>query len=389
MLLFEPAQPILTTMKVRVNIETRTFIKLALVTLAFAIGVVAIIKARQPLILIGLSLFLALALNPPVNAIAKRLPGRSRVGATAIAYVLVLTFLGGITVMVAPPVIEQTARFARSTPAVIEDLSNQQYIVQNFIDRYELNEAYDNAVENAKNRAAGVAASMGNLIVDGAGSLLNGIVSLIIVVVLAFLMLIEGPSWMKLIWGLYKDQQLLERHRDVVYRMYRVVTGFVNGQMLIAGIAGLSTLVAIVILALMFDFQASLAVPLAVIVALTGFVPMIGATLGAILVSLVLLFNSVPATIIFVAFFIIYQQVENNFISPLVQSKVVDLSALMVLSAVLIGVSVFGIIGGIISIPIAGCIRVILVDYLEHAEGKREASKAKNSIKKIAKGITK
>lgn len=376
-------------MKVRVDIETKTFIKLALVTLAFAVGVFAVIKARQPLILIGLSLFLALALNPPVSAITKRLPGRSRIGATAIAYVLVLSFLGGLTVMVAPPVIEQTAKFARGVPAVIDEISSRQYIVQDFIDRYDLNEAYDNAVDNAKSRAAGFAASMGNWVVDGAGSLLNGIVSLLIVVVLAFLMLIEGPTWMRLIWGLYKDQQLLERHRKVVYQMYRVVTGFVNGQMLIALIAGLSTLVSIVILAMIFDFQPSIAVPLAVIVAITGFIPMIGATLGGILVSIVLLFNSLPATVIFLIFFIIYQQVENNFISPLIQSKIVDLSALMVLSAVLIGVSVFGLIGGIISIPIAGCIRVLLIDYLEHNEKRRQTGTIRGSVKKIAKKVAK
>ena len=375
-------------MKVNVNIETKTFVKLAFLTLAFAVGVLAVVKARQPLILIGLSLFLALALNPPVSAIAKKLPGRSRIGATAIAYVMVLTFLGGLTVLVAPPVIEQTANFARTVPSVIDDLSSRQVIVQDFIDRYDLNEAYDNAVENAKNRAAGFAASMGNLIVDGAGSILNGIVSLLIIVVLTFLMLIEGPAWLKLIWGLYNDQELLDRHRNIVHRMYRVVTGFVNGQMLVAAIAGASTLVAVVILALMFDFQPSLAVPLAVIVAITGFIPMIGSTLGAVLVSLVLLFNSVPATIIFLIFFVIYQQVENNFIAPVIQSKTVDLSALMVLSAVIIGVSVFGLIGGIISIPIAGCMRVLLVDYLEHAEKKRKASRLKSPIKNIIKKAT-
>ena len=376
-------------MKVRVSIDAKTFIKFALVILGFVAGVYLLVLARQPLMIILLSIFLALALNPPVSALARKMPGRSRVGATAVAYVAVLTLLGGITVLVAPPVIEQSAKFAETVPSLIDDVASNQILIQDFIDRYSLNDAYDTAVENAKNQASAVAADIGSIIVNSAGSVLSGIVTLFIIVVLAFLMLIEGPSWMKLIWGLYQDQALLERHRDIVHKIYRVVTGFVNGQIIVASIAGLSTLVAVLILSALFDFQANLAIPLAVIVAITGFIPMIGATLGAILVSLVLVLNSLPAMIIFVIFFVIYQQIENNFISPLVQSKTVDLSALMVLSAVLIGISVFGLIGGIISIPIAGSIKVLLVDYLEHAERQRNQSKIKNPLKTASKKLAK
>jgi len=372
-------------MKVNVDIGAKTFIKFGIVMLAFVVGVYLLILAKQPIMILGLSLFVALALNPPVSALAKRLPGRSRIGATAIAYLAVLAIISGVTILVAPPVIEQSTKFAETVPGLIEDVADQQVIVNDFVQRYSLTQQYNEAVDNAQDRASDVAANLGNVLVAGAGNLLNGIAILLIIVVLAFLMLIEGPTLMRSMWGLYQDPVLLDRHRELVHKMYRVVTGFVNGQMIVAGIAGVSTLVVILILSSLFDLPANLAIPLAVIVAITGFIPMVGATIGAILVLLVLALNSFTAAVVFAIFFLIYQQIENNLISPSIQSKTVDISALMVLSAILIGVSIFGLIGGIISIPIAGILKVILIDYLEHAKKKRSENRPKAVLKKAIK----
>jgi len=369
-------------MKVHVDIGFKTFVKFGIVMLAFVLGVYLLILAKQPIMILGLSLFVALALNPPVSALAKRLPGRSRIGATAIAYLAVLAIISGVTVLVAPPVIEQSTKFAETVPGLIEDVTDQQVIVNDFVARYGLTQQYNEAIDNAQSRASEVAADLGNVLVAGAGGLLNGVVILLIIVVLAFLMLIEGPTLMRSMWGLYQDPVLLDRHRELVSKMYKVVTGFVNGQLIVAGIAGVSTLVVILILSSLFDLPANLAIPLAVIVAITGFIPMVGATIGAILVLLVLALNSFTAAVVFGIFFVIYQQIENNLISPSVQSKTVDISALMVLSAILIGVSIFGLIGGIISIPIAGILKVILIDYLDHARKKRDEKRPKTVLKK-------
>ena len=92
---------------------------------------------------------------------------------------------------------------------------------------------------------------------------------------------------------------------------------------------------------------------------------MFGATIAGIIVSVLLMFNSVPAGIIFIIYFSLYQQLENNIISPRIQSKRIELSPLAILAAVTIGLYVFGIAGGIISIPIAGCIKVLVESYLE------------------------
>lgn len=371
-------------MKVRVDVDTKTFVRLGLVILGFVVAIYLVIQAQQPLTILGVALFLALALNPPVSYIAKRLPGRSRTGATALAYLLVVFFLGSLMFLVVPPVIEQSSKFASTVPQLIDDVSNQRHLIDDFVQRYNLQEQLDQSIENAKSQASAVANDIGKLLVNGATSVLNGALTVVIILVLSFLMLIEGPEWMGRVWGLYDDPKRLDRHRSIVYKMYRVVVGYVNGQLSVAMIAAVSAMIVIVLLSVFGLLPVNLALPLAAIIFLMDLIPMVGATIGAVIVTLVLLLNSTTAAIIFAAYFFIYQQVENNWISPSIQSKKVELSALSVLAAILIGVALFGFIGAIISIPIAGCIRVLMVDHLEHTAREREEKSSKHPIAKLA-----
>jgi len=375
-------------MKVKVDVETQTFVRLGLVIIGFALVIFLLIKAQTPLTIIAVSVFLALALNPPVSYIARKLPSRSRVGATAIAYLTVISLLGGALFLIIPPVVEQSFKFAVTVPQIIDNVSQQRSFLDDFVGKYGLEDQLDNSIESAKTQATAVADDIGKILVNGVTAVFNGALNLFLMLVLTFLMLIEGPMWFQRVWGLYRDPKRLERHRAIVQKMYRVVVGYVNGQLLVAAIASLATLVSIVLLSLVFELPANLALPLSAIVFMTSLIPMVGATIGAIVVTLVLLLNNVTAALIFLAYFIVYQQIENNFISPTVQSKKVELSALAVLTSIIIGISLFGLLGGIISIPIAGCIRVLLVDYLEHAEDMRkEKSDNKHPIAKIVDKI--
>lgn len=374
-------------MSLKIEVETKTFLRLAIVIFAFVLTAYLIMKAQYPLTIIGISVFLALALNPSVNFIAGKLPGRSRIAGTAISYVTVLSVIGFLLFLITPPFFEQSAKFATTLPSLIDTVTSQRFYVDDFVARFGLENQLDQSIEDAKLQAASIANDLGRMFVEGIATLFNGVLTLILVLVFTFLLLIEGPSWLEKIWGLYRDPKLLNRHRNVVSKMYRVVVGYVNGQMLVALIAATLTLCLILVLSLIFDLPANLAFPLASIIFITGLIPMVGATIGATLVTLLLLLNDVTAAIIFLVFIIVYQQIENNFISPVVQSKQVELSALAVLIAIAIGVSLFGFIGGIISIPIAGCIRVLLVDYLEHAEVARTQKRGGSSLSKLVEKI--
>lgn len=373
-------------MKVRIEIDTKTFVRFWLVVIGFAFAILAIYSARTALIILGVAFFLALALNAPVSLLARHLPGKSRIGGTAIAYVLVVAILAAFAFLVVPPIVQQTLKFADSLPGLVQGAQGQWQGLSQFIDRYHLQPQVDQAVSSIKGNATGWAADIGRNFVTGIGSVVGTITSLFLVLVLSFLMLVEGPVWLKRLWGIYNDHDRMERHRALIGRMYNVVTGYVTGQLTVSAIgAGASGLV-VFILSFFFNVPANLALPTIAIAFTLSLIPMFGATIGGILISLLLAFNDFGAAVVFIIFFIIYQQVENNFVSPTIQSKKVELSALAVLASVTVGLYMFGLAGGIISIPIAGCLKVLLDDYL--ARARRNRVESARPLAKLVKKLT-
>lgn len=376
-------------MRVKIDIDTKTFVRFLLVVTGFALAIFMITKLSTALTILGISAFLALALNPPVSAIAGRLPGHSRVLATALSYVFVLAVIGVFIYIALPPIIDQTSKFIGELPKYVQDLSNRQGVLADLINRYDLQEQINQLVKGAQEQASGLAQGVGSSVINGISSVLTGFVTLITVLVLTFLMLIEGPAWIERMWGLYQSQRKLVRHQKLAIKMYKVVTSYVNGQVLVASIAAAAGLS--VLLALVFFFPnvpIGAVIPLTGILFLTDLIPMVGATIGAVIVVVTLLFNDLGAAVAFTVYFIIYQQIENNFIQPLVQSRTVALSALSIFVAIIIGISLLGIVGGIVAIPIAGCLRVILIDYLEHRRPPKTAKEEKGLWRRMVAKAT-
>ena len=361
-------------MKVKIEIDTRTFVRFWLVVIGFAVVAIALYSAKTALIILSAAFFLALALNPPVNRLARVLPGKSRVAGTALAYIAVIAILGMFVFLVVPPIVQQTAKVAETIPTLVNGATNQYKGLNAFVDHYQLRPQVDSALESIKQSASYLAQTVGTNLVSVIGSFFFTVTSTILVLVLAFLMLIEGPVWMKRIWGVYNDQERMEYHRAIVQRMYSVVTGYVTGQLSVSAIAGSVAGLVVFVLSFIFNVPANFSLPAAAIVFVLSLIPMFGAMIGAILVSLVLVFNDLTAALVFLIFFIIYQQVEANFISPKIQSKRIDLSALAILGSVTIGIYLFGIAGGIISIPIAGSIKVLMEEYFKRAKRNRTNS---------------
>ncbi len=353
-------------MKTKIDIDTRTFVRFWLVVFGIGIAAVLLYKAQTALIIIGVSLFLALALNGPVALIAKKLPGKSRVAATAIAYFAVVLIIGAIVTLVVPSVIQQSAKVAQTIPAVVDSATHQWEGFRDFIEQYNLQSQLDTALMSVQDSASSWAGNVGKNIVSGIGSVFSGIAALILVLVLTFLMLIEGPQWLSRIWRLYKDQTKMKKHRRVAGRIYGVVSGYVVGQLTVSTIGATSAGVFVFILSFIFpEVDSNLAMPTAAVTFILSLIPMFGATIGGVIIALLLALNSIPAAIVYAIFFVVYQQIENNFISPHIQAKRIDLTALMVLGAVTIGLYMFGVVGGIIAIPIAGTVRILIEEFLE------------------------
>lgn len=373
-------------MKVRIEIDTQTFVRFWLVVIGFALAALVIYSARSGLTIIGTALFLALALNVPVSKLAAHLPGKSRGFSTAISYLLIITFIGGFIFLAVPPIVQQTAKFAQTVPTLVDDATRSWEGLDRAIDQYNLRPQVDDALNSLQENASKVASNAGNAIVNSLGSLLSIITATILVLVLSIFMLIEGPSWMKRLWSLYHDKAKMERHKTLVHKMHAVVSGYVIGQLTVSAIG--ATFAGLAVFAISFFFTevpANLAIPAAAITFILSLIPMFGATIGGIIIALLLGFNALGAAIAYIIYFIVYQQIENNFVSPTIQSKRLELSPLAILGSVTIGLYLFGIAGGIISIPIAGCIKVLFEEYRRNrdAQHKKEEKSLHKLVKKV------
>jgi predicted PurR-regulated permease PerM len=174
---------------------------------------------------------------------------------------------------------------------------------------------------------------------------------------MTFFMLLEGPLWVDRVFGLIPEHSQ-PRWRRVAHDIYRSVGGYVTGNLLISLIAGVGTTIVLLIMGVPF------AIALGLIVAILDLIPLAGATVAGIIVVVVAFLHSVPAGIIVLVFFIVYQQLENHFLQPVIYGRTVQLSPLAVLVSVLVGAELAGILGALAAIPVAGAIQVIIRDQL-------------------------
>lgn len=361
--------------KVKIEIDSSTFIRLFMVAAGFVGAIFILWRLTPSLMIVLVSFFLAMALNPPVSALARRLPGHSRVLATAVSYVAVLIVVGFFVYVAIPPLVRQTTNFVEALPSYIEQVSSQRGVVADVIARYNLGDDVSKFVEGARQQAGSIAQGVGGSVVTGVTTFLSGFITLVTILVLTFLTLVEGPRWLERLWSVYTDEHKLEHHKYLISRMYKVVTRYVSGQVFVASLAGASALLVLFAFTYFFAVPLTAVLPLAFLVFLTDLVPMIGAIVGATIVVFVLIFNDLGAALAFAAYFFIYQQIENNLIQPTVQARTIELSALTILVAALIGINLLGPVGGFLAIPAAGCIRVLVLDYLERRKQARPTRK--------------
>jgi predicted PurR-regulated permease PerM len=193
------------------------------------------------------------------------------------------------------------------------------------------------------------------------------VVATVTIVFMTFFMLLEGPRWIERFYELLPETSR-PRWRKVGYDIYRTVGGYVTGNLLISLIAGGLTTIVLLIMGVPY------AVALGLIVAILDLIPLAGATIAAILIGTVAFLHSIPAGIVVVLFFVVYQQVENHLLQPVIYGRTVQLSPLAVLISILIGAELAGIIGALGAIPVAGSIQVLILDWLEHRRGRAAAA---------------
>lgn len=352
------------------TITSKTFFKVLLLIIVTILLLAALRKAVYALTLITIAFLLTLALNAPVSWVARHLPGPlrgSRSYATALSYLIVVALIGGVVTTIAPSLVRQTQSFISNAPQLVSDLRDQNGQVGQFIVRYHLQGQLDdisNQLSTRLQHSTGTAVSA----ISRIGSSLFATLTIL---VLTFMMLIEGPVWVDLMQQLVPSRQR-PRFDHLLRDMYKAVKGYINGQVMLAAIASLMLLPGLLI------FHVSYPVALLGVVFICGLIPMVGHTIGAIIVTFIALFHSPLSAAGILIYYILYQQIENYLIQPRLQANTTNLSPLAVFVSVIVGVSFGGLLGGLLAIPVTACLRVWLIDYLHtrHMLGEHTAKDA-------------
>jgi len=310
--------------------------------------------SRHVLSWIFIALFLALALNPAVDRLQHRLKRRGL--ATGIVFIGALVAVALVGWLFIPTLVDQVNNFAHKVPDYLDNLTKGRGRLGFLQSKYHLVDKARKALrEGGASKLFGISGT--------ALAVAKGVVTVVLATVtiafMTFFMLLEGPNWIERFFSLLKPASRT-RWRAVAHDIYRTVGGYVTGNLLISLIAG--TLTAIVLAIMNVPY----AIALGLIVGILDLIPLAGATIAAIIVGAVAFLHSVPAGIVVVVFFIVYQQVENHILQPVVYGRTVQLSPLAVLISVLIGAELAGVLGALAAIPVAGTLQVIFLDWLRH-----------------------
>jgi predicted PurR-regulated permease PerM len=330
------------------------------VAIGVAVVVVAVISLyliyllRKPISWIVIAGFIAVAVSGPVNFLSRRM---KRGLAIAIVYIGLILVPFGLLALLVPPIVTQVNHLVDNAPQYARDVTD---FVNNNDQLRKLNQDYDltgkieEQASNLTGRVGDVAGVLGNI---GLG-IVNGVFAGVTILTLAIFMTGGGPRWRE--WFLRRQPP---ERAHALRRMFDAIgysTGnYVRGALLQATIAGFTAFLVLTILGV------PSAAALAVVVFVLDLIPLVGATLGAIIVGIVtLVAGDFPIDlIVWVIYSIVYQQVENNVIQPRIQARAVKLEPFLVVISVLFGASLFGVVGALLAVPFAAAIQIIVIEY--------------------------
>jgi predicted PurR-regulated permease PerM len=335
-------------------LSVRAIVRIVITVIACVLTLYVIYLLRKPLTWIFIAGFIAVALAGPVNFLQAR--GMRRGLAVGLVYAALVLVPVLIIAALVPPIVTQGNNLAQSLPDYARDVSD---FVQKNQQLRQLEADYDitgKLEEQASKLPAKLGDAAGVLSDIGVG-VVNSLFAAITIIVLSVFMLNSARGWLDALADRYPPDR--SRWLKRLYDRIRATVGnYVAGALLQATVAG--TLAYIVLLILGVPY----ALPLAVVVFLLDLVPLVGATLGAIVVGIVTLFSDFPTdTIIWVIFSVIYQQVENTVIQPRIQARAVAVHPFVVLVSVLFGSTLFGVLGALLAIPVAAVIQITIREY--------------------------
>jgi predicted PurR-regulated permease PerM len=339
-----------------------------------AVSVVLVWKLRALLLLVVVSLFAAAVLHPIVRFVQrlglhrKRSRVFGRGPATLIVFVVVFLAISGVLAVLVHPVITEATRFAATLPQLVSQAQHGKGQVGRLVVKFHLLKF----VESKQANLEGAIHDLSRPALEIGKTVVSGIAGLATIAFLTFFFLLEAPRIVRGILN-WMQPQRSSRIRSVLEDVGRAAMGYMLGNLLTSLVAGIVVGVAL------FVMGVSYVEVLAIWVALVDFLPMIGGLLAGVPTVIVAALHSLPAGIVLLIVFLVYQELENHILNPLVMSRTVRLNPLWVLLAVLIGAelgdlvgSVFGaLVGALIAVPAAASAQVVGKDLWQHKTGAR------------------
>jgi predicted PurR-regulated permease PerM len=299
--------------------------------------------------LIIISIFLAAGLNPAVLFFQNR--GLKRGAAVGAVMACVLTFVAAFIAIAVPPLLDQGNQLIDNAPQLIKDLNNNAFINDLNI-KYGVIDSLQTRVDSIIKDGQFAITAFGGVIGVGK-AVVSGLVSTITILTLTLYFLASLPQVVEISLK-FVPASRRNRVSKLVNAIISRVGSFVGGQAIIAALAAIFILIMGLIIGMPY------AGPLAVIVLVCGFIPLIGHFIGMTIVTLVSLTASISIAAIALASYIIYVQIENYLITPRIMKRSLSIPGLVTIIAALLGTSLLGLIGGLLAVPIAAAILLIL-----------------------------
>jgi predicted PurR-regulated permease PerM len=328
----------------------RTVVRVILVAVAVLAVLYALWQVRSILGMLFVAGFLAIALGPAVEFFTRHRVKRSV--AILLTYLLLLGSVFGLGLLVVPPIVNGVNSFVHDVPSYVNDLRRSKAF-RKYDNKYKITPKLEAEAKKLPSHVSDAVSGLKSVTVGVFGA----IVQLITVLTMTFFLLLDGKQMLRFAFRELGPERG-KRVERIAQDVYTAVAGYVAGNIFISVIAGVGAYVAMKIIGIPF------AVPLAVIVGLFDLIPLVGSTIAGAIVGIVAAVVGFPVKlIIWVAYVVVYQQVENNVIQPVVYKRTVAIHPLIVIVAVLIGGSQQGILGALLAIPIAAGIQIAVKEW--------------------------
>jgi predicted PurR-regulated permease PerM len=343
------------------DLNLRAVLRIVLVIVTVVVCLYVIYLLRKPIGWIVLATFIAVAMSAPVNLLARHM---HRGLAIALAYLGLLLVPILLALILIPPIVNGIDDLASKAPQYAADA--QDYVQKNDTLR-KLEDDYGVITEleaQAKKLPQKIGTAAGTLSDIGVG-VVNSVFALVTILILSIFMVADGRRWVLKALAFQPDERR-ERLDRALSRISTAVANYVGGALAQATIAGLTSFIVMKILGIPF------AAPLAVLVGFADLIPLVGATIAAILVGIVTIFADFPIdTVIWAVWAIVYQQLENSVIQPQIQRRAVDLHPFLVLVSVLFGSTLFGVAGALLAIPGAASVQIAVAEWWQFRQSGR------------------